>query len=82
MATLDKYISQVIVLDKPSGIKQLVTASEFLVKDTKPKFVCLWIESTCAKNNAGYCTHEKYCNQKGRITSSNFDDKEQVVEDA
>jgi hypothetical protein len=80
--TLDKYLSQVIILDNSSGVKQLVATSELLVKDTKSKFVCCWIENTCTKNVAGYCTHEKYCNQKGKVTSSSFEDKEQVVEDA
>jgi hypothetical protein len=82
LATIDKYISQVIVLDKPSGVKQLVSASEFLVKDTKAKFVCCWIESTCTKNVAGYCTHEKYCNQKGKVTSSSFDYKTKMMIEA
>lgn len=82
MATLEKYFSQVTVVEHKDGSKEAVATSELLVKEARSKFVCLWIESTCAKNNAGYCTHEKYCNQKGRITSSNFDDKEQVVEDA
>jgi hypothetical protein len=80
--TLDKYLSQVIILDKSSGVKQLVATSELLVKDTKSKFVCCWIENTCTKNIAGYCTHEKYCSQKEKVTSSSFEDKEQVVEDA
>ena len=78
MATLDKYFSQLTVVEKPNGVKEAVATSELLVKDTKPKFVCLWIESTCAKNIAGYCTHEKYCSQKGRVTSSSFDDKTHV----
>jgi len=80
--TLEKYLGQVSVVEHKDGSKEIVATSELLVKEPRPKFVCCWIENTCAKNKAGYCTHEKYCSQKGRVTSSSFDDKEQVVEDA
>jgi hypothetical protein len=82
LATLEKYFIQVSVIEHKDGSKEAVATSELLVKDTKSKFVCCWIENTCTKNVAGYCTHEKYCNQKGKVTSSSFEDKEQVVEDA
>jgi hypothetical protein len=78
LATLEKYFSQVSVVKHKDGSKEAIAASEFVVKDTKPKFVCCWIETDCTKNVAGYCTHEKYCNQKGKVTSSSFDDKTHV----
>ena len=75
MATLEKYLPKLTVVEHKNGSKEAVATKEILVKDTKPKFVCLWIESACAKNKAGYCTHEKYCSQKGRVTSPSFGDK-------
>lgn len=67
LVTLDKYLSQVIVVEKPSGVKELVASLEF--KGVETKFVCLWIETVCVENKDGVCLHEKFCSQKGRVAS-------------
>ena len=78
MATLEKYLGQVTVVEHKDGSKEVVATKEILSGNTKHRFVCCWIETICTKNKAGVCTHEKYCNQKGRVTASNFDDKTHV----
>jgi hypothetical protein len=75
LATLEKYLGQVTVVEHKNGSKEIVATKEILPGNAKHRFVCCWIETTCTKNIAGYCTHEKYCNQKGKVTSSSFGDK-------
>jgi hypothetical protein len=69
--TLEKYFSQVTVVEHKIGVKEAVATKEILVRDTKPKIACLWLihESAprigCSYEKDGFCTNTRYCNQKG-----------------
>ena len=61
--TLEKYFSQVQVVEQPNEASKLVVTEKNLVRDT-PKILCDW-PSECDKKVDGLCTHDKYCSQKG-----------------
>jgi hypothetical protein len=71
--TLEKYFSQVTVVEKSTGLKEAVVTKEILVRDTKvtPKIACLWLirepapRLGCPHEKSGFCTYEKYCSMKG-----------------
>jgi len=67
---LDKYFSQVTIVEHKDGSKEAVETEQILAKDTKPKFICCWTEGKCDKWKDGFCTHQKYCNQKGEVSKS------------
>ena len=67
MATLEKYFSQVTVVEHKDGSKEAVATKEILLGNPKPKFVCGWVTGQCAECIDGVCTHLKYCNQKGEV---------------
>lgn len=69
--TLEKYFDKLQVVEASNGSKEVVQTKQFLSRD-KPKLVCLWLihepgpRVGCEYEKDGFCTNEKYCNQKGR----------------
>ena len=80
MATLDKYLSKVEVVETPKG-KQLIAtpipdiANKFLLSDTsKPKdprqqskIVCQYQDPCADKENQMCYFRGKWCSQQGRV---------------
>lgn len=67
MATLEKYLPKLTVIEHKNGSKEAVATKEILVRAPKPKFVCGWVTGQCNECVEGFCTHVKYCSQKGEV---------------
>ena len=61
--TLEKYFDKLQVIEKSTGLKEVVKTDKILCGESKPKIACLW-PSDCEFKKEGYCTNPKYCNRK------------------
>jgi len=75
LATLEKYLPKLTVVEKPTGAQELVKTEQILArepqtkKDTRQqsKIVCLWQEPCADKENQFCYFRGKWCNQQGRV---------------